>query len=209
MRRCTLIPWTAAAVLALAVFTAPAVKATSEDEEPGEIGILAGVGFGDDKLVGSDNESDPNPLVGGRFRWHFTIASRGISTVLGWNTTAMRRSQATSANTRSLVVRSGTSIPVAMAVLDQCGSWMDEAGFRLRHQEDLGFASLGLGVRRGWRPGALRFEVRADQTVTGADTSAARISPRSRRSWAGRGGSARSPRTPTRTAFSTRRTSAR
>jgi outer membrane protein OmpA-like peptidoglycan-associated protein len=32
-----------------------------------------------------------------------------------------------------------------------------------------GMASLGLGVRRGWHPGALRFELRGDRTVTSAE----------------------------------------
>src|SRR5258706_9092749 len=31
-----------------------------------------------------------------------------------------------------------------------------------------GFASVGLGARRGWKPGALRLELRGDRTVTSA-----------------------------------------
>jgi len=78
MRRSTLNLWFAATVIALGVVTAPAVKATSEDERPGEIGILAGVGFADQDLVGEDFKSEVNPLIGGALRVAFHRRRGGL-----------------------------------------------------------------------------------------------------------------------------------
>ena len=64
--------------LAAALMVSTAALASSEWEKPGEIGVLAGVGLGDDSLVGSDNDTNINPLVGARFGWHFTPRITGF-----------------------------------------------------------------------------------------------------------------------------------
>ena len=78
MRRSTLMHWTAAAALTLGLLPVPTVMASSDDERPGEIGVLAGIGLADEDLVGSDNNTHINPLLGARFAWHFTPAIAGF-----------------------------------------------------------------------------------------------------------------------------------
>src|SRR5262245_2964441 len=78
MRHATLTLLSAAVVAGMAALGGPAGHATSEDERPGEIGIVAGVGFGDQNLVGSDNGTKVAPVIGGRFGWHFTPVVSGF-----------------------------------------------------------------------------------------------------------------------------------
>ena len=79
MRRWTLTLLSVAAVLSIAVLGAPAVMATSDDERPGELGLLAGIGLGDKNLVGPDEDMNINPVIGARFAWHFTNVITGFA----------------------------------------------------------------------------------------------------------------------------------
>ena len=167
MRRSTWLLWTA--VLMLVIAGMPA-WATSEDESPGEIGILAGVGLGDDALVGSDNDSHVNPMIGGRFAWHFNqhiagfvdgtwVPYSGDNTLVG--------------DVAEYALRLGPEF-----YFNANSPWQFFANVGIgaaQFKPDIGdsdgraFVSGGLGLRRGWRPGALRFELRADQTIADAD----------------------------------------
>ena len=64
-------------ILATTIVLTTAALASSEWEKPGEIGVLAGVGMGDNNLVGSE-DSTINPLIGARFGWHFSPVITGF-----------------------------------------------------------------------------------------------------------------------------------
>ena len=172
MRHATLTLLSAAAVAAVAVLGAPAVRATSDDERPGEIGIMAGVGLGDDKLVGSANDTKVAPVIGGRFGWHFTPVVSGF---IDYTWTSYKGD---AANLFGDVTEDAVRIGPEFYV-NPHSPWQFfiNAGVgAIRYKSDLagndgrGFASLGLGVRRGWMPGALRIELRGDHDVTSADS---------------------------------------
>jgi outer membrane protein OmpA-like peptidoglycan-associated protein len=170
MRRAALISWTAAVFLVLGVLGATAARATSEDERPGELGILAGVGLGDEKLVGSDNDSDPNLLLGGRFAWHFTDR---VSGYLDGTYVKYSGDAALFGDVGETAFRVGPEWYVNPRSRWQFFVNLGLGGMTLRSDLDgndgRGFASLGLGVRRGWRVGALRMELRGDHTVTSSE----------------------------------------
>ena len=170
MRSSTPTLWTLVVVLALGVLATPAVKASSDDEHPAELGILAGVGLGDEKLVGTDNDSHVNLLLGGRFALHFTdrvsgyfegtwVKYSGDPTLFG--------------DVGETAFRVGPEWYLNPASRWQFFVNMGVGGMKLRSdlggKDGRGFASMGLGARRGWKPGALRLELRADRTVTSAE----------------------------------------
>ena len=170
MRRSTLNLWLAATVMALGVVTAPAVKATSEDERPGEIGILAGVGFGDQDLVGEDYKTDVNPLIGGRFGWHFTDVVAGY-----FDMTYVQYDG--DPNLYGDVSEYAYLIGPEWYV-NHKDPWqffinLGVGGVQYKSEfggdDGRGFGAVGLGVRRGWEKGALRMEVRGDRTLTSAN----------------------------------------
>ena len=159
MRRSTLNLWIAAAVLALGVVMVPAVQATSEDERPGEIGILAGVGFGDDTLVGQDNDSHVNPLIGGRFGWHFTDIVAGFFEM---TYVSYEGDPNLYGNVGEYSYLVGPEWYLNHKDPWQCFINLGVGG--VQYQSDFGgndgrgFGSVGLGVRRGWEKGALRMD---------------------------------------------------
>jgi outer membrane protein OmpA-like peptidoglycan-associated protein len=157
-------------VIALGVVTVPAVHATSEDERPGEIGILAGVGFGDQDLVGSDFKTDVNPLIGGRFGWHFTDVVAGFfeMTYVHYNGDPTLYGD----------VGEYSYLVGPEWYLNHRAPWQFFVNLGVggvQYHSDFGgndgrgFVSTGLGVRRGWAQGALRLETRVDRTVTSAN----------------------------------------
>ncbi|HKQ60781.1 MAG TPA: OmpA family protein [Candidatus Polarisedimenticolaceae bacterium] len=160
----------AALLLAAAVLSMPAVGST-EDERPWEIGILAGAGMGDDTFLGSSNDSDLRPLFGGRLGYHF---STRLS--LGFDATWVDYSGEPTlfGDVSEMALRVGPEW-----YFNPRSNWqffLNVGGGLMTFSPDTGdddhrgFASLGLGLRRAWRPGALRFELRGDRTVSGADT---------------------------------------
>ena len=170
MRRSTLNLWMAATVLALGVVTVPAVRATSENERPGEIGILAGVGFGDQDLVGAGLNDHVNPLIGGRFGWHFSDVVAGFFEV-----TYVRYKGDTNLNGN---VGEYSYIVGPEWYVNHNDPWQFFINLGVggvQYNSDLGgddgrgIGALGLGVRRGWDKGALRMEVRTDRTLTSAN----------------------------------------
>jgi len=170
MRRITLTHWIAAASLVLGSLAAPLVRASSDDERPGEIGILAGVGLADENLVGSDNNTKVNPLVGGRFAWHFSDSVSGFFDVT-W--TEYDGALSTIGDVSEYAFRVGPEW-----YINPQSNWQFFVNFGLgamqlksdvAGDEGRGFVSAGLGTRRGWQPGALRLELRADHTVSSAD----------------------------------------
>jgi outer membrane protein OmpA-like peptidoglycan-associated protein len=170
MRRAILIRWAAASFLALAFLGAPVARATSEDERPAELGILAGVGLGDEKLDGSDNDSDPNLLLGGRFALHFT---QRVSGYFDGTWVKYSGDDALFGDVEETAFRIGPEWYVNPANRWQFFVNLGIGGLKLKSDlggdDGRGFASLGLGVRRGWRVGALRIELRGDRTVTSAE----------------------------------------
>jgi outer membrane protein OmpA-like peptidoglycan-associated protein len=170
MRRTTSILAMSASLLALAVLGAPPVRATSDDERPGEIGFLAGIGLGDKSLVGDANDTHINGLIGGRFAWHFTphvsgyldvtwVPLQGASTLFGdVSEYAYRVGPEWYVNPHS---RWQFFVNLGMGAMELKS---DTGG-----NDGRGFVSGGLGVRRGWRPGAFRIELRGDHTVSSAD----------------------------------------
>ena len=169
MRRSILtVVWLAAA--ALAVLAVPAARATSDDEKPGEIGILAGVGFGDESLVGSDNDTKVAPVIGGRFAWHFSQVITGFAE---YTWTSYQGDSALYGDVTEGAFRVGPEWHV-----NPHSNWQFLVDFGLgaiRYKSDLagsdgrGFGSAGVGVRRGWMPGALRIEARVDHDLTSAN----------------------------------------
>ena len=169
MRRSTLIPPTAAAALILFLLAAPAVKASSEDERPGEIGVLAGIGMVDENLVGSDNNTNVNPLAGLRFAWHFGDA---ISLFAEGTWVRYDGEPALFGDVDEYAGRIGPEF-----YLNPRSNWQffvnaGVGGEQLK--SDFGgddaraLASVGLGLRRGWQPGAFRLELRGDRTISDA-----------------------------------------
>lgn len=159
--------WAMAALFAIGALTAPAARATSEYEKPGEIGVLAGVGLGDSTLVGNDNDTHVNPLVGARFGWHFKpfiagfidgtwVPYKGDASIVG--------------NADEYAVRLGPEFYVNPASKWQffinAGLGYMKIAPDTGPDDGRGFGSLGLGVRRGYNPGALRLELRGDHTVS-------------------------------------------
>jgi OmpA-OmpF porin, OOP family len=169
MRRWTLNLLSIAAVLAITVFGAPAIQATSDDERPGEIGILAGIGLGDESLVGADNDTNINPVFGGRFGWHFTNIIAGFADL---TYTAYEGDPTLFGDSTEIALRLGPEWYV-----NPKSSWQFFLNFgigAIKYDTDLagsdsrGFGSAGLGVRRGWQPGAFRAELRADHDLSSA-----------------------------------------
>lgn len=167
MRRSTLNSWIAATVLALGVVTVPAVQATSDDERPGEIGLLFGVGFADQDLVGSDDKSTANPLIGGRFGWHFTDIVAGFfeMTYVAYEGDANLYGD----------VGEYSYLVGPEWYVNHKDPWqffinMGVGGVQYKSEfggdDGRGFGAVGLGVRRGWPKGALRMEIRTDRTLT-------------------------------------------
>ena len=155
--------------LATTLVLTTAAVASSEWEKPGEIGILAGVGMGDDNLVGSE-DSTINPLIGARFGWHFSpvitgfmdgtwVSYKGDSTLFG--------------DVDEYAFRLGPEFHLNPASKWQFFVNLGPGYMQLK--PDVGdsegrlFGSLGLGVRRGFNPGALRIELRGDQTFDSGD----------------------------------------
>src|SRR5262245_27099803 len=169
MRRSILtVVWLA--VAALTVLAVPVARATSDDEKPGEIGILAGVGFGDESLVGSDNDTKVAPVIGGRFAWHFTQVITGFAE---YTWTSYQGDSALYGDVTEDAFRVGPEWHV-----NPHSNWQFLVDFGLgaiRYKTDLagsdgrGFGSAGVGVRRGWMPGALRIEARVDHDLTSAN----------------------------------------
>ena len=167
MRRSTLIPSTAAAALILILLAAPAVWASSEDERPGELGVLAGIGMVDENLVGPDNNTSVNPMAGLRFAWHF---GEGFS-LFGEGTWVRYEGDPTLfGDVDEYAGRIGPEW-----YLNPRSSWQFFTNFGVGGEQlnsDFGgddaraLASVGLGVRRGWQPGAFRLELRGDRTVS-------------------------------------------
>jgi len=170
MRSSTLKLWIAATMLALGVVTVPAVQATSEDERPGEFGILTGVAFGDQDLVGADFNDHVNPFIGGRFGLHFTdivagffemtyVAYKGDPNLYG-------------------DVGEYSYLVGPEWYLNHRDPWqffLNVGVGGVQYKSDLGgndgrgFGSFGMGVRRGWEHGALRMEFRTDHSLTSAN----------------------------------------
>ena len=150
MRRATLIPWTAAVVLVLSVLVAPAVSASSEDERPAQLGILAGVGFGDEALVGGDNDSEVNLLLGGRLALHFSDRLSGY-----FDGTWMHYSGDNTlyGDVGETAFRVGPEWYFSPASRWQFFVNMGVGGMKLRSDlggtDRRGFASVELGARRG------------------------------------------------------------
>ncbi len=170
MRRSTLNLWIATAVLALGVVTVPTVQASSENERPGEIGILAGVGFGDEKLVGQDNDSHVNPLIGARLGWHFTDIVTGF----------FEMTYVTYEGDPNLYgnVAEYSYLMGPEWYLNHKDPWQVfiNAGLGgVQYKSDFGgddgrgFGSVGFGVRRGWDHGALRMALRMDHDLTSSN----------------------------------------
>jgi outer membrane protein OmpA-like peptidoglycan-associated protein len=170
MRRATLVSWTAVLFLGLGFLGAPAARATSEDERPAELGFLVGVGLGDEKLVGSDNDTDPNLLYGGRLAFHF---GQRVSMYIDGTYVKYSGDSALFGDTGETALRLGPEWYVNPRSRWQFFVNLGVGGMRLRSDlggnDGRGFASLGLGVRRGWPVGALRMELRGDRTVTSAE----------------------------------------
>jgi outer membrane protein OmpA-like peptidoglycan-associated protein len=156
--------------LAATLVLSTAALASSEWEKPGEIGVLAGVGLGDELLVGSENDTNLNPLVGVRFGWHFTplitgffdgtwVPNDGDPTRFGdVDEYAFRLGPEFHLNPES---RWQAFVNVGVGLMQLKPDVGDSEG--------RGFASVGVGARRGYGPGALRFEVRGDQTISSTD----------------------------------------
>jgi outer membrane protein OmpA-like peptidoglycan-associated protein len=170
MRRSTLKLWLAATVIALGIVTVPAVKATSEDERPGEIGILAGVGFADQDLVGADFKTDVNPLIGGRFGVHFTDIVAGFFEM---TYVSYKGDPALYGNVGEYSYLVGPEWYINHRAPWQFFINLGVGGVQYRTDfggnDGRGFVSTGLGVRRGWAKGALRLETRVDHDVTSAN----------------------------------------
>jgi outer membrane protein OmpA-like peptidoglycan-associated protein len=172
MRRWTLTLLSVAAVLSIAVLGAPAVMATSDDERPGELGLLAGIGLGDKDLVGPDEDTNINPVIGARFAWHFTNVITGFAefTYTSYKGSASPYFGDTVEDT----FRVGPEWYVNPR--DPWQFFINGALGAVRYSTDLagtdgrGFGSLGIGVRRGWMPGAFRLEARLDHDLTSANS---------------------------------------
>lgn len=169
MRRSTPILWAAAAVLVLGVVAPHSALASSEDERPGEFGLLAGVGLVDEKLVGSDNNTHVNALLGGRFAWHF---SDDVSGYLDATWVEYEGNPALFGDVSEYALRVGPEWYLNPASRWQFFVNMGLGAIRLKSDsgitDDRGLASVGLGMRRGWQPGAFRLELRGDRTVSGS-----------------------------------------
>jgi outer membrane protein OmpA-like peptidoglycan-associated protein len=156
--------------LAAALMVSTAALASSEWEKPGEIGVLAGVGLGDDSLVGSDNDTNINPLVGARFGWHFTPRITGF---LDGTWVPYDGDPTLFGDVDEYAFRLGPEFHLNPAARWQFFINVGVGFMQLKpdvgDSDGVPFASLGLGMRRGYNPGALRFELRGDQTVSDAD----------------------------------------
>jgi outer membrane protein OmpA-like peptidoglycan-associated protein len=167
MRRSTLKLWLAAGAIALGVAAVPVAKATSEDERPAEIGILAGVGFADENLVGSDFKSDVNPLIGGRFGLHFTDIVAGFFEM---TYVEYKGDPALYGDVSEYSYLVGPEWYVNHKDPWQFFINLGVGGVQYKSDfggdDGRGFGSIAMGVRRGWQNGALRMEVRGDRTLT-------------------------------------------
>jgi outer membrane protein OmpA-like peptidoglycan-associated protein len=170
MRRLTLKLSIAALALALGAAVIPVVNANSPDERPGEIGILAGIGLGDQKLVGTQNDTDISPLVGARFAWHFNDR---VAFYFDGTWAQYKGSPSLYGDVSEYAFRIG---PEWYANPHQPWQFFVNLGIGgmqlktdLAGNDGRGFVSGGIGTRRGWRPGALRIELRGDRTVSSAD----------------------------------------
>src|SRR5215831_3197855 len=170
MRRSTLLRTTAPVVLALAALGAPSARATSDDERPGEIGILAGAGVGDKALVGEANDTKIAPVAGVRIGAHFTPRVAGF---IEGTWTQYTGDDALFGDASELSVRIGPEWYVnpknPWQFFVNVGVGFDQFKTDFGGNDGRGLASMGLGVRRGWQPGAFRAELRADRTVSSAE----------------------------------------
>ncbi len=160
----------AAAVLALGAVTGPTVQATTEDERPGEIGILVGAGFGDEDLVGSGNDSHVNPLIGGRFGWHFTDVVTGffeMTYVTYEGDPALYGDVGEYSYLVGPEWHVNPKAPWQFFINAGLGGVQYKSDFA--GDDGRGFGSLGMGVRRGWEHGALRLAVRVDHDLTSSN----------------------------------------
>ena len=154
--------------------TRPALAA-SEDEKPGELGLLAGIGLGDEQLVGSSEKNTIAPLLGARFAWHFTPHVSGF---IDGTFTQYKGASTLYGNAGEYAFRIGpewhinTNDPWQFFINVGGGGMIFDTEFG--GNDGRGFLSGGLGVRRAWKPGALRIELRLDRTVTSADLSGGR-----------------------------------
>lgn len=170
MRRSIPILAAVTAMLALSILGAPAVKASSEDERPVELGVLAGIGTGDERLVGVGNDTEISPLVGARFAVHFT---QRFAWYLDATWVRYSGDPALFGHVNEYTYRVGPEWYFNPASRWQFFVNLGVGAARYRPDfggnDGRGMASLGLGVRRGWVPGALRLELRGDHTVSSAD----------------------------------------
>jgi outer membrane protein OmpA-like peptidoglycan-associated protein len=111
-----------------------------------------------------------NPLVGGRFAWHF---SENVAGFFEGTWVAYQGDPALYGDSSEYAYRVGPEW-----YLNPASNWqffVNLAVGAVQFKSDLGgndgrgMASLGLGVRRGWQPGALRLELRGDHTVSSAN----------------------------------------
>jgi outer membrane protein OmpA-like peptidoglycan-associated protein len=170
MRRSTLALLTAPVALALAVLGTPDARATSEDERPGEIGILAGAGIGDKALVGDANDTKIAPVAGIRLGAHFTERVAGF---IEGTWTQYTGDKALFGDASELAFRVGPEWYVnpknPWQFFVNVGIGFAKYKTDFGGDDGRGMASLGLGVRRGWKPGAFRIELRGDRTVSSAE----------------------------------------
>ncbi len=156
---------------ALGLLAAPAARTAMEDERPGELGVLAGIGLGDENLVGKDNNTHVNALVGGRFAWHFSAHVAGY---LDATWVKYSGDNALYGDVSEYAFRAGPEWYVNPQSNWQFFANVGVGAIRYRTDfggnEGRGMASAGFGVRRGWLPGALRIELRGDRTVSDADS---------------------------------------
>jgi outer membrane protein OmpA-like peptidoglycan-associated protein len=132
--------------------------------------VLAGIGLGDQNLVGADNDTKIAPVVGARFAWHFSQVITGFAE---YTWTSYQGDSALYGDSTEDAIRLGPEWHV-----NPHANWQFLVDFGLgaiRYKTDLagtdgrGFGSVGVGVRRGWMPGALRIEARVDHDLTSAD----------------------------------------
>ena len=157
------------AMIALGLTAAPVAMASSEDERPGEIGVLAGAGWGDRDLVGN-HDSHGNGLAGARFAWHFSDTLTGY---VDGTWVKYSGDKALWGDVSEYALRVGPEwylnpasrfqvfVNLGLGAMDLKPDFGGDGG--------RGFVSVGLGARQAWRVGALRMEIRGDRTVASAD----------------------------------------
>ncbi len=168
--------------LTLGLLGVSAVRATSEDERPGELGILVGAGTGDSKILGSDHDNDIAPLGGLRFAWHF---GQRVSAYVDGTWVGYTGDKALFGDINEYAFRAGpewyANPESKWQFFVNLGAGAMKLDSDLGGSDGRGFVSMGIGGRRGWQPGSFRIELRGDRTVTsaeglnGADVSAIKL----------------------------------